>query len=98
MREGVAEHDVDEVMLMQGFASSEAMFLRDAIEQMCWTSARVERLGVLSGVFSSLLKSLQKIVEGGFQARLKSGELRNCFMLTLSYCCDTPEAKNMPAV
>lgn len=52
----------------------------------------------LDETMSSLLRTLNQDAESGFEVSFGGGETRNCFPMILSYCCDTPKAKDMSAV
>lgn len=79
MREGGTEQNVDESLIMHGFASSEIVPLENAIAQTCWTGARDVLVGILGGAMSPLLEPLKQAAKGGFEGSVIGGEIRNCF-------------------
>lgn len=43
---------------------------------------------------SSLLKPSEQVVEKRLEVLLENAETRECFLMTLSYCCSTSKAEN----
>lgn len=46
----------------------------------------------------SLLKSDKETAEGVLEIEIKDEEIRNCSLMTVSYCSDIPDANSMSAV
>lgn len=84
-------------MSMQEFSSSEAVLLDDSIAQTCWMGEQNERIKMLGRAVSSLSNSPKEVACGSFEIEVRDGELHISFAMTVFYCCNIPDARDISA-